>query len=201
MVLNSMTNAYAKQCVITIVLSVVALSVAAPSIRTDVHACRAAYSKCKLYFDGLSKISTLPLEIDIHVSFTARIASKRKGQLIGHVYSKGFSADVVREKGFKKLSDFGGKIPVSDNSFNSYALQGVTGSGIQSQALQKSQILALRHKCIRMYFSSYLILFPNGSVKKTVSNLGRSDNYCVVFRAGYAQRRATDPWPAVDVFI
>lgn len=196
-----MKNHFSKLLVATTLLSLASIAIPVPVKENDVLACRDAYKQCKFHFDGLSKITTFPLQEDIHVSFSARITSKKKGESVGHVYSKGFVAEVIKASGAVELSQFGGENRVPDNGFNSYALQGVTGSGIQNQALLKSHIMALRHKCIRMYFSSYQILYPNGSVKDTVMNLGLSDKYCVVFRTDYANRKQTDAWPAVDVFV
>lgn len=144
--------------------------------------CAAAYRACDFAFEGYPNVPTFDASGKQDTPFTNRIVA-RNGQVLGVLNTNNIIPEFLFPGGIAKPITYFGSQPFTPTHFKPFSLGKAKGSGIGHQTYHGDQSRIVRHKCVRVFFSTYQVLksLYKPSVIANI-NVNRYDNKCVVFR-------------------
>jgi len=155
----------------------VQISVSA-TVRSRRNACREAFNGCNFRFQGSSGLRTFSVMGDPDMAFTSRIVSKNSAEILGVLNSNNIAPQFILPSGAANSITLFGNPPFTPTHFKPFSIPYTSGSGIGHQTFHGNQQAVAKGKCIRVFFTSYQTLFPNGDVKGNINNARE----CAVFR-------------------
>jgi len=123
------------------------------------------------------------------VAFTGRIEFRNRNKRVGVLNSGKFMSQFLKVGGgYQPITNFGTP-PFQPTSFKAVSLGRGTddapiifpGSGIAHEYLQGNQIWMAQNRCVRVFFNSYQLLYPNGYIAGDINLDQKDENLCVVF--------------------
>lgn len=145
--------------------------------------CWAAFEQCRFRFSTQEPIPVFVMRRR-DVAFTPRIISKHPEEMLGVLNSNHLQTEIVYGDVAVPLMEIIASPPFASTQIKPFAIPGMNSSGIGHQGFSKDQRDAVKHRCIRVYFSSYQHVAGDGSVIDNFNFLTKDNNACVVFFAG-----------------
>lgn len=144
--------------------------------------CFRAFRRCDFRFQGISGLPTFSISGPADRAFTPRVISTRRNQILGVLNTNDVISEFVfPDGGFSPITNFGSQ-RFTPTAFKPFSIPRTTGSGVGHETFQGNQLQVARGRCVRVFFTSYQLLFRNGNVSGNINDVPRSMNSCVVFR-------------------
>jgi len=145
-------------------------------------ACLNAFRRCDFRFQGLNFLPTFNINGPADRSFTPRIVSTRRDEILGVLNTNGITPEFIFNNFQVRPITLFGDQRFTPTAFKPFSIPGTSGSGVGHETFQSNQLEVARGMCVRVFFTSYQVLFRNGNVRSNMNNVPRSRNSCVVFR-------------------
>lgn len=180
------TASIMKTAVVTLITALAAVL----SLASAQFPCQEAYRKCDFRFQTRDNIPSFSLRARADRTFTPRIVVKpwlppvgvEELTVLGILNSNAITVQMVRAGGFTPIARIPADPPMSATHLKPLRIRRSNFSGVAHQRLTRSQRMALRGKCFRIYFKEYEMLSDDMTVRKNFNNVPRRLGKCVVFR-------------------
>ncbi|PXF43410.1 hypothetical protein BWQ96_05328 [Gracilariopsis chorda] len=144
--------------------------------------CEKAYDKCLFKFSGVNGFNNAIFSIagEPDKSFTPRVVPKATTYSLGTLNTNNVVPEFIEGNQGRPITEFGSQ-RFTPTHFKPYWISEERGSGVGHQTFQGNQLEVANDKCVRVYFTSFQEVPPNGQVVNR-NNVPTSENKCVVFR-------------------
>lgn len=161
--------------------SAVVASVPDPHRSVERISCYQAFQQCEFEFEYTSGIPTFRIGGPENEAFTPRVVSRNDNEILGVLNSNGITPEFIIHRQAFPITLFGSQ-KFTPTAFKPFSIPYTSGSGVGRETFHGDQLSVARGQCVRLFFTSYQTLKPNGDVKDNVNNVPRRANKCVVFR-------------------
>lgn len=155
-----------------------------PSPAPPADPCAAAYAKCEFSFTGYTHVPSFTFGPKPDIPFTPRIVCKSPAKTIGILNMNNVIPEFINDDGsVVPITSEHVDQPFTPTHFKPYTIGKSHWSGIGHQTFHGNQEETARHRCIRVFFTSYQVLMKGGGWNvvdnKHVDGKGTK---CVVFK-------------------
>lgn len=148
--------------------------------------CARAYRNCGFAFEGKRKVPTFSVTGKPDVAFTSLIVSRTKGEKLGVLNTNGIVPEFISKDGSSRPITSFASPPFTPTHFKPLTIAGhgsMDGSGIGHQTYHGDQEMLARHRCIRVWFTTYQVFTGKNPPQVNNINVDKSDKKCVVFKS------------------